>query len=173
MPKTRLQKEEILAKLTDRLERAQSVVFLSLSGIKVEELETLREKFFAAGLQLQVPKNTILRKVLADTKQTVPTELLDQPLALVFSYEDGIAGPKTVAPFIKEIDKLVVLGGMMDGAFLEPAQVEAIAKLPSREQLLGQLVGVLQGPISGLVNVMAGNLRGLVTVLTAVRDQKA
>lgn len=173
MPKTRQEKEEILSKLSDRLERSQSVVFLSLSGIKVDEMESLRDKFFEAGLQLQVPKNSILKRVIADQKQAVPEALLDQPIALVFSYEDGVMGPKTVAPFLKEIDKLQILGGIMDGQFIEPAQVEAIAKLPTRDQLLGQLVGVLQGPISGMVNVLAGNLRGLVTVLGAIKDQKA
>jgi large subunit ribosomal protein L10 len=172
MPKTRLQKEELLQKLTDRLGRSQSVVFLSVEKVKVSEVEQLRDGFFKEGLQLQVAKNSLLKRVLSDMNIEVPAEVTDQPMSLVYSYEDAVLGPKTVQPFLKDMENLKILGGIADNKFISAAQVEAYAKLPSREQLLGQLVGTLQAPISGLVNVLAGNIRGLVTVLGAVRDTK-
>lgn len=172
MPKSRLQKEAIYAQIQDRLKRSQSIVFLTVEKMKVDQLEEMRDAFHKEGLQLQVAKNSLLERVFSEEKLEVPAELLDQPLSLLFAYEDAISGPKTVQPFLKEMENLKILGGIADGAFITPSQVEAYAKLPSREQLLGQLVGTLQGPISGLVNVMAGNLRGLVTVLGAVRDTK-
>lgn len=172
MPKTRSEKEAILATLTDRLSRSQSIVFLTVAGVKVDEMEQLRDAFHQVGLQLQVAKNTLLKRVLADMALQVPDEVLDQPVALLYSYEDAVLGPKTVSPFVKDVEALQVLGGIADATFITPAQVDAYAKLPSREQLLGQLVGTLNAPISGLVNVLAGNLRGLVTVLGAIRDTK-
>ncbi len=172
MPKTRQQKEALLAQVSDRMQRAQSVVFVGVTGVKVDEVEQMRDAFHKDGVQLQVAKNSLLKIALAESKLEVPAELLDQPLALVFSYDDPVAGPKLVAPFLKDVEAMQVLGGISDGAFITPAQVSALSKLPSREQLLGQLVGTLNAPISGFVNVLAGNIRGLVNVLGAIRDQK-
>ncbi|CAN5173976.1 50S ribosomal protein L10 [soil metagenome] len=172
MPKTRVQKEAILGTIADRVGRSESIVFISLEKIRVDEVEQLREVFFKDGLQLQVAKNSLLKKVLEDAKLEVPAEILDQPLGLVYSYDDAIAGPKAVTPFLKEIENLKILGGITSGAFITDAQVSALAKLPSREQLLSMLVGTLQAPISGTVNVLAANLRNLVQVLSAVKDAK-
>jgi large subunit ribosomal protein L10 len=172
MPKTREQKSTLLEQLNDRLGRSESVVFISLSQVKVSDVEQLRDAFFKEGVQLQVAKNSLLKIALTENKLDVPSDILDQPIGLVYSYTDPVAGPKAVTPFLKDIEALKILGGIADGAFITPAQVSAYAALPSREQLLGQLVGTLQAPISGLVNVLAGNIRGLVTVLGAIRDQK-
>lgn len=172
MPKTRAQKEQLLSAFSDRLGRSQSVVFVSTIGIKVSEVEMMRDSLFEHGLQLQVAKNSVLKLALSELKLEVPQELLDQPLALVYSYDDVVAAPKQTAAFKKEIEALNILGGIADGTFITPAQVASYAKLPSREQLLAQLVGTLQAPISGLVNVFAANLRGLVNVLNAIKDVK-
>jgi large subunit ribosomal protein L10 len=173
MPKTRVQKEEISSKLADRLERSASAVFVTIQGVKVTEVEDIRNALFPNGLQLQVAKNSLLKRVMIDRGIEVPAGLLDQPVALVFGYEDPIASPKAMAPFAKEIEALEIVGGLMDGKFITPAEVRALAVLPSREQLLGQLVGTLAAPMRGLVTVMSGNIRGLVTALAAIRDQKA
>lgn len=173
MPKTRLQKEEILAKTIDRLTRAQSVVFLNMQGVKVSEIEAIRDSLFADGLQLQVAKNSLFKLALEEVGVEIPQELLDQPFAMVYSYGDPVASAKLVAPFIKEVEALDLLGGILEGSFLSVAQVESLASLPSRDQLLAQLVGTIAGPLTGLVNVLQGNIRGLVTALGQIRDQKA
>ncbi|MEI6477968.1 MAG: 50S ribosomal protein L10 [bacterium] len=173
MPKTRVQKEAILARTTDRLSRSQSVVLVNVQSVKVGDLESIRDSLFSDGLQLQIAQNNILKKALADAGIEVPEEALGQPLGLVFSYDDAVAGAKLVAPFLKEVENLEVVGGIMDGVYLSQAQVIALSKLPSREQLLGQLVGTLAAPISGMVNVLQGNIRGLVTVMGQIRDSRA
>jgi large subunit ribosomal protein L10 len=172
MPKTRAQKEQLLSAFSDRMNRSQSVVFVSTTGIKVGEIEMMRDSLFEQGLQFQVAKNSILKLALQELKLEVPQDILDQPLALIYSYDDAVAGPKQTAAFKKEVEALTVLGGIADGTFINPAQVDAYAKIPSREQLLAQLVGTLNAPISGLVNVFAGNLRSLINVLNAVKDAK-
>ncbi len=174
MPKTKAQKTALLQSYTEHIGSAQSVVIVSTTGIKVSDIEAIRDAIYPQGLTLQVAKNSLLKLALAEHKvEGVPAEVLDQPIALLYSKEDPIAGPKTIKEFGKKIETLTVLGGITEGAFITPAQVKAYADLPSREQLLGQLVGTLQAPISGMVNVLAGNLRGLVTVLGAIKDQKA
>jgi large subunit ribosomal protein L10 len=172
MPKTRQQKEELLQEFADRLNRSAAVVFVSMAGVKVGEVEQIRDGLFPQGLQLQVAKNSLLRRVLADQDMTVPDEVLDQPLGLVYSYEDAVAAPKAVQGFVAEIDALKVLGGLMDGQYLAESQVTTLAKLPGREQLLAQTVGTIAAPLNGLVNVLHGNLRGLVTALGQIRDQR-
>lgn len=162
----------MLASLTDRLGRSQSVVFISVKGVRVDEVETIRNALFEQGLQLQVAKNTLLKRALTETGSEIPAELLDQSLALIFSYDDPVAAPKVVMPLTKDIETLQILGGLMDKVFIDAKKVEALSKLPSREQLLGQLVGTLQAPISGLVNVLHGNIRGVVQVLAQIRDAK-
>ena len=173
MPKTRVQKEEILAKTIDRLQRSQSVAFVKVQGVKVSELESIRDTLFKDGLQLQVAKNSLFKLALKEIKAEVPSELLDQPVAMVFSYEDVVASAKLIAPFAKEIEAMEILGGLMDGRFLSAAEVISLSTLPSREQLLGQLVGTLAAPLSGLVNVLQGNIRGLVTVLGRISESQA
>jgi large subunit ribosomal protein L10 len=143
MPKTRAQKEQLLSAFTDRLGRSASVVLVSTIGIKVTDIEMMRDSLFEHGLQLQVAKNSVLKLALKDLNLDVPQELLDQPLALIYSYEDAVIGPKQTAAFKKEIEALNILGGIADGKFITAAQVDAYAKLPSREQLLAQLVGTL------------------------------
>src|SRR4051812_18000590 len=110
MPKTRPQKEEILAALVDRLGRSQSVGILSVLGVKVDEIEGMRGALFEQGLNLQVAKNSLLKRALQETGSEIPAEILDQSIALVYSYHDPVAGPKTIAPFLKEIEALKILG---------------------------------------------------------------
>jgi large subunit ribosomal protein L10 len=174
MPKTRVQKEELKAKLSSRLSSSQSVVLVGVTGVKVGQIEALRDAFHPLGLHFQVAKNTLLAQVLEEQGITVDQQILDQPLALVFGYEDAVAGPKALEPFRKDKDfeALKVLGGILGKDTISAAQVQALANLPSREQLLGQLLGVLTGPQRGLVTVLSGNIRGLVTALSAIRDQK-
>ena len=169
MPKTRVQKEAILATTVDRLQRSASVVFVSVQGVKVGQMESMRDALFPAGVQLQVAKNNLFQLALDQIKVEVPAELLSQPVGMVFGYDDAVAAAKLMAPFAKEVEALNLLGGIMDGRFMTAAEVQALATLPSREQLYGQLVGTLAAPLSGLVNVLQGNIRGLVTVLSKIQ----
>jgi large subunit ribosomal protein L10 len=173
MAKTRTQKEAILSKTQDRLQRSKAVVLVKIKGIKVDQLENVRDSLFKEGLQLEVVKNSLFKQILIQEKLELPTELLDQPLGLIYSYEDQVAPARLANNFHKDIELLEIAGGLMDGVFLSASKVEVLAKLPSRDQLLGQLVGTLAAPLSGMVNVLNGNLRGLVQVLGQIRDQKA
>ena len=173
MPKTRPQKEEILAKTQDRLQRAQSVVLVNVSGVKVDQVEKIRDDLFQHGLQLQIAKNNLLKIALSELSIEIPAELLDHSLGMIFAYDDQVAAAKSVAPFAKEIEALEIVGGLVDQKFVSSTEVQALAKLPSRDQLLGQLVGTLAAPLSGMVNVLAGNLRGLVQVLSQIQQSKA
>jgi large subunit ribosomal protein L10 len=101
------------------------------------------------------------------------TKTFDGKLAVIFSYRDEVSPAKVIDTFRKDKeDKIFFLGGIMEGKLLSQSEVETLAKLPTKQELLSKLVGSLNAPISGFVNVLAGNLRGLVTVLKAIEEQK-
>jgi len=163
----------MLALTKERLQKAEAVTLVKISGVKVGEIEDIRNAIYPQGVQLEVAKNSLLKLALAEAGITVPTELLDQPLGLLYGYQDPVSAAKVAQPFVKEIEAFEVVGGIVGGQFVSSAQVAALANLPGVDQLRAQLVGTLQAPISGFVNVLAGNIRGLVNVLTAVKDSKA
>ena len=173
MPKTRLQKEEMLGQTVDRVQRSQGVVFVNIAGVKVDQIEKVRDSLFTQGLQLQIAKNNLARIAFGQLEIELPAELLDQPLGMVYSYADPVAGAKLSQPFVKEFEAFEIVGGLVNGKFVSAKQVQALALLPSREQLLGQLVGTLAAPISGFLNVLEGNLSAFVRVLNQIQEQKA
>ena len=172
MPKTRLQKEEMLDRTIDRVERSQSIVFVNIAGVKVDQIEQVRDSLFTQGLQLQVAKNNLARIAFGRLHVELPSELLDQPLGMIYSYSDPVAGAKLSQPFVKEFEAFEIVGGLVNGQFVSAKQVESLALLPAREQLLGQLVGTLAAPITGFLNVLEGNLSSFVRVLAQIQEQK-
>ena len=118
-------------------------------------------------------KKTFVKKALADVGMDIDTKQFDGAPAVFIGLEDEVAPAQIVANFAKDHKMMTIFGGILEGQFISEAKVTELSKLPSKQQLLGQLVGTLNAPISGFVNVLAGNLRGLVTVLSAIKEQKA
>lgn len=175
MPKTKLQKEEILRTLTEKIKQSKSIVFTSFNALGVKDNEALRSKLREENGEYYVAKKTLLELAFKDQKiEGLEVRGLDGKVAAVFSYGDEVAPTKALFNFSKDKgDKIVFLGGILDNKFLDQAAVESLAKLPGKLELQAKLVGSLNAPISGFVNVMAGNLRGLVTVLKAIEGTKA
>ena len=100
---------------------------------------------------------------------------MEGPTALAYSAEDAVAPAKILKAFIKETktEALTVKAGLVDGQVIDAAAVNALADLPSREELIAKLLGSMQAPVSGLVNVLQGNIRNVVYALEAVRAKKA
>ena len=175
MPKSKIQKQEIFRDLNERIKKSKSVVFAGFNALGVKDNEVLRSKLREENSEYYVAKKTLLGLALKENNIEVDTRSLDGKVAALFSYEDEVASAKILGNFLKDKEKegkVVFLGGVLDGKFLTKAQVEALAKLPSKHELYSKLVGSLNAPVSGFVNVLAGNLRGLVTVLKAVSEKK-
>ncbi|MFZ5391753.1 MAG: 50S ribosomal protein L10 [Patescibacteria group bacterium] len=173
MPKTRAQKEESLQKIDNHFSRSKSVVITVNKGINAEQMVELRKKMVKNNCKYAVPKKTILRKILEKNKLVLPPDFsMDGAVNLVFSFDDEINGPKTIHDFAANVDKVEIIGGIYNGQFIPKPQVIELATMPSKEELYAKLVGSINSPISGFVNVLAGNIRGLVNVLNAIKDQK-
>ncbi len=157
--------------LSEKLVRAKSVVLTDYRGLSVSQLDDLRKKVETAGAEFEVTKNTLLSRSLGEKE--VPAEVLEGPTATLFAFEDEIAPLKALQDFIKINSLPTIKIGFLGSSLLSALQVSELAKLPSRQILLGKLVGSLKGNQYGLVSVLSGNIRKLVYVLDGVAKSKS
>jgi len=156
----RSKKEALVAELREAFENANLVVVTSQSGLTVSEVSDLRQKMRDAGAGYKVTKNTLAKLALKGTKFEHLDEVFTGPTAIAFS-QDPVAAAKVVADYRKSNEKISIVAGGLDGSGLDAAQVEALAKLPSLDELRGKLVGVLQAPatkVAGVLQAPAGQL---------------
>ena len=165
----------VVNEMKEKLQSAQGAVLVGFTGLSVVDVTKLRRKFREGNVEYKVIKNTLTRIAANEVGYEGLSEFLEGPTALAYSTEDAVAPAKILKEFIKETktEALTVKVGICDGQVIDAAGVEALANLPSREELLAKLVGSMQAPISGLVNVLQGNIRNMVYVLDAVRAKKA
>jgi len=165
--------------LSDKLSRAKMVVLTDYSGLPVNLQRELRQKITAAGGQFVVAKNTLFKLALGEKTKQIPPDVeavLRGPTAYLFAYEDEITPVKALVEFSKAHElpksKLGILFKPQD-RILSIDEINDLAQLPARNQLLTQLVASLNSPMSGLANVISGNLRKLVIILQAIKEKKA
>lgn len=169
MPKTRKEKEQLVADYEEKLGQSKSIVFTTFSGLKTQALNELKNQLFEKGFSYGVAKNRLLQRVLKDQKIEIPSEILDKPLFLVFSSQDEISPAKIVFKFSKDNEALVILGGLIDKEFVDAEKVKTLALLPSREELLAKLLNVINSPRIRLQNVLTINQRKLLFLLKNIQ----
>ena len=170
----KLEKAEVVQAIQAKVAKSQIGILTDFKGLKVADMTRLRRQLQEADAELTVVKNTLLRRAGADDSPLAP--LLSHatgPNALTLGYADPVLVTKVLIKFAQEKPQLVIKGGALGGQALSVKDLEALSKLPAREVLLGQLLGVLQGVPRGLVTVLAGVIRNLLNVLTALKDKKA
>ncbi|WKZ29530.1 MAG: 50S ribosomal protein L10 [Patescibacteria group bacterium] len=174
MAKSRKQKEATLAELVDALSQTKSVVFADFKGLTVKDATDFRNKARKENVGVIVAKKTLMRLAFKNAGyEDVDPSSLEGALVMVTGLEDEVAPAKLVSDFSKDHEALKIVAGVLERKLVDANAIKALAKLPSKQELLAKLVGSINAPVNGLVNVLAGNLRGLVNVLNAVKDQKA
>lgn len=171
MPKQ--SKIDTVAEIAADLKGADAYYFVDYRGLTFAEATELRRRLRKVDADLKVVKNTLGKIAAADAGVDGLTELLQGPTAIVYVHGDPVRAAKTIQDFIKEKKKAIIRGGKLQRSLLTATDIEALAALPSREQLIAQAVRAIASPLTGLVNVLAGPIRGLVVVLAQVQDQKA
>lgn len=166
-------KKTVVAEITDKLNRAQSVVLIDYRGLTVSEVTDLRNQFRKAGVEYAVLKNTMLTLAARDLNIENLEEHLKGPTAVAFGYEDPVAPAKIITEYIKKNKKISVKCGMIDKKVVDVAGVTALAELPPREVLIAKMMGSMNAPITGFVGVLSGVMRKFVYAVEAVRKQKA
>ncbi len=171
---TRQQKEEIVKELVTNFDNAPSVVFVDYAGLSVADFDELRAKLRETGASIVIAKNTLIKLALEKSKRKeLKMEQMTGQMAAVFAGKDEIAPAKVVYEFAKEQKRPEINLGILDMDILKKEKVVELAKLPTKPEMLGRLVGTINAPVSGFVNVLAGNLRGLVNVINSIKDAKA
>jgi len=171
MPKPN--KIEAVKEIRADLKAADVYYFVDYRGLTFAEATELRRRLAKADASLKVVKNTLAKIAAADAGVEGLTELLQGPTAIAYCHGDPVRVAKTIQDFIKEKKKAVVRGGKLQRSLLTASDVETLAALPSREQLIAQVVGAIASPLAGLANVLNGPIRGLVIALNQVQEQKA
>ncbi len=165
-------KKALVAEVAEVAARAQSLVAAEYRGLTVGQMTELRAKARRQGVYMRVVKNTLARKALAGTSFESVGPKLKGPLVLAFSKDDPGAAARVVKDFAKAHEKLVATLVSLGGQVLPGGELEKVASLPTREQALSMLLGVLKAPMSKLVRTLAEPPAKLARTLAAVRDQK-
>ncbi|EKE21751.1 MAG: hypothetical protein ACD_7C00140G0002 [uncultured bacterium] len=170
---TRLQKEDIVKNLTEKIKSSKAIVFADYRGVKTNDINELKSRLKKEGTNLNVIKKNLIEISLKNAEIEVDVKSLAGQLAITISDNDEVAPARILSKFAKENENLKILGGVLGVKGMSAQEVDALAKLPSKQKMLAKLVGTLNAPISGFVNVLAGNMRGLVNVVKAIADSKA
>lgn len=172
---TKEKKQQTVAELRDLFDRAQVAIVTDYRGLTVKEITDLRRRLQKVGGDLTVSKNTLIDLVTRDMDSWKAMEpFLAGPTALAIGFDDAVAAAKVVSDFAKEKRKVTIeiRGGVMEGNPLTADAVKDLASMPSKEVLLGRLLGSLQSPAQKLASALSGGARNLVYAIDAVRREK-
>lgn len=166
------QKKAVVAEVTEVAKTAHAAVAAEYRGLTVEEMTELRKKARSGGVYLKVAKNTLVRRAVDGTDFECMVPELTGPLLFAFSLEDPGAAARVVKDFAKENDKLVAklvaVGAQLHGV----SELDRLASLPTRDQAIAMLMGVMKAPIEKFVRTLAEPHTKLVRTVAAVRDSK-
>ncbi len=159
-------KIQIVENLKEKLAQTKGIILTDYQGLSVPEVEALRVNLRKVSADYQVVKNTLLKLALEQSsKFKVQSSKFTGPTAVILSREDEIKPLKVLYDFAKEHTQLKVKGGFFEGVWLLGEKLKEVAALPSRGVLLARVVGMIQSPISRIVNLGKGNQVGLVKIL--------
>ncbi len=161
-------KKLIVEEIKDKLSKAKSVTFVDYNKLTVAEDTQMRRDFKANGAEYKVYKNKLLLLALNELGINGAEAYLHGTSAVAFSYDDEVSGAKIACQTAEKTKKLTVKFGLLNGNFVESKEMEALAKLPSKEVLIATLLGTLNAPITGLARVSIAPVEGLARALNAI-----
>lgn len=168
----RTQKQEEVALIKDRFSRMAVVIFTDFRNMDVGSMVRLRRAFRDKDVEYRVVKNALVKHAVAEQPYLeAVSKYLAEPTGLAWSYEDPIAPIRVIRDFQKTNEHLKIKGGLLEGMALSPKQVEALALMPSRKELLGQISALLIAAPQALIRQMMGPARDLVGLLEARKQQ--
>jgi len=166
------QKKAVVAEVAEVARTAHSAVAAEYRGITVEKMTEMRAKARSEGVYLKVAKNTLVKRAVEGTEFECMAEELTGPLLFAFSIDDPGAAARLIKDFAKNNDKLVVRLVAMGAKVFEASEIERFAKMPTRDQAIAILMGVMKAPIEKFVRTLAEPHTKLVRTIAAVRDSK-
>lgn len=171
----RTQKESFVTDLRERIGRAPVLYLTDFTGLDVKEMTVLRRSLKNSGAEYLVVKNRLAKRVF-DEADHLPDigDSLTGPTGFVFGYEDVVGAAKALSDFARQHnDRPVFKLGVMDQQVLQPEQIDRLAQLPTRDQLLAELAGVLEAPMAALASALEAKTREMAGLLEALREERA
>lgn len=166
-------KEQMVGELREMVGSASGIVLTDFTGLNVAAVSDLRRRCRAAGVEYRVIKNTLARRVIAETSMAPLGTYLAGANAWAVHKTDQVAAAKVLSDFAKENDKLKIRAGYIDGRVVTDRDIAVLAKLPGREVLLGQVVGAMAAPMSSFAGAMTALLRNFAGVVDAYAKKRA
>ena len=160
-------KDELVAQYKDLIEQSDALILAEYKGMSVKDMQRLRSKIREADGAFYVTKNTLLKLALEESGTVVPDELLTGQVATGFALGEAPTLAKALVDYAEKEDNLAIKGGVMHMEMLSDQQVEALAKLPSLDELRAQILGLINAPARNIVSTLAGGLRQVVNVIDA------
>jgi large subunit ribosomal protein L10 len=168
----RKDKEQVVAKLAERLRASETLILADYRGLSVSELDDVRTKLLEHGARFSVIKNTLTKRAAEEAGLKTLTELLDGPTAIAFVGEGDMAAvAKTLNDTARRTRILEIKGGILQGVPMDAGQVVELASLPPTDVLRGQVLGAIVGPLNEIVGLFAAPLQNLVGLLDARIEQ--
>jgi large subunit ribosomal protein L10 len=164
---SKARKEELVAQYVDLIERSSAIFITEYTGMNVKTMDELRNKVYEVNGEYHVTKNTLLKYALESANKPVPEDVLGGQVATGFALGEVPALAKTLADFADSHDTLTLRGGVLGDNLLSLAEVESLAKLPSLDQLRGQIIGLISAPARNIASVVASGVRQVVNVIDA------
>ena len=149
------QKQLIIDEIKGKLESAKAAVVIDYMGISVAEADAMRKTLREANVDYTVYKNTLIKRAIEGTDFAPLAEVLDGPSALAISTEDATAPARTLNKIIKDFKKMEFKAGVVEGTYYDKAGIEAVAEIPSRDELIAKFMGSIQSPVGKFVRTLA------------------
>ena len=166
-------KEGLVGEIKEHFNGSEAVLLIDYRGLSVKDMQELRRSVREAGGEIKVYKNSLTEIAIRELALPNLDEYLQGPTAFVFVGADPVAPAKALSVFAKTHQALELKGGLVQNRVIDAKGLKALATLPSREELIAQLLGTIQNPLTGTVRVLAGPARAFATVLDAIAKQKA
>lgn len=158
--------------LTEKMQRSEGLILADFSGLTVAEVNDLRRRCRAQGVEFRVVKNRLARRAATAADLGNLDALFSGPTAIAFGFDGPVEPAKVLAAFAKENEKIAIKGGLLEGKIISLAEVTALSELPSRDELLAMIARGFNAPTQGFVNVLQGTVSAFVRALSAVADQR-
>jgi large subunit ribosomal protein L10 len=171
--KTKEQKSQEVAALTQEIGNASNAFLIDFKGITVPQVTELRKQVRETKSGYIVVKNTLALIALKNSPIVAMREQFNGPTAIAFNANDAVALAKALTKFAKDVPALQFKGAMLNGQVVPAEQIQAIASLPSREELISKLLFILQSPMRGLATVLQANIRNLAVVIDQIGKQRS
>jgi large subunit ribosomal protein L10 len=169
MALNKAQKQDILKDLRDKVSQSKSILLVGITKLKVKDMSELKKRLKGSNSNMKVVKKTLAQIVLKENKLDFDKKNFKEEVALVFGFKDEVSPAKIAYQFSKENENLKILGGFIEKKFEGIDIIKALAQLPTKEELLGRLVGTISAPVTNLVYVLQGNIKGLIQVLGSIK----